>query len=231
MKLLLLVLMSVTLWGQSSAKVIMLKYLNVDVALLIGFAFGDGKVLVNRDPKGQMIVVSGPPELLTAIETAIQKADVPDKPALNVELTFYVLVAGDASAATALPEEVAGVAKQAKTLFGHPTLRLLDSIQVRTRDGKGGEASGMMGKMQGTLPSQYQLRFAEVSLQGAEKARTVRLNALKFGTKIAIGAQYWDTGINTDVDFREGQKIVIGKSSLDSSGTPFFVVVTGKVVD
>jgi len=171
--------------------------------------------------------------LETAIENAIQKADVPDKPALNVGLTFYVLVTGDASAATALPEELAGVAKQVKTLFGYPTLRLIDSIQVRTRDGQGGEASGMMGKIQGTLPSQYQLRFAEVSLQGAEKARTVRLNTLKFGTKIAVGVQYWDTGINTDVDFREGQKIVIGKSTLDSSGTPFLVVVivTGKVVD
>lgn len=231
MKLLLFVLMSLTLWGQSSAKVIMLKQMKVDSASLIAQAFGDGKVTVQRDPRAPMIVLSGPPDLLTAIENAIQKADVPDKPALNVELTFYVLVAGDTSVSTALPEELAGVAKQVKALFGHPTLRLLDSIQVRSRDGKGGEASGMMGKMQGSLPSQYQLRFAEVSLSGAENSRTVRLNALKFGTKIAIGAQYLDTGFNTDVDFREGQKIVIGKSSLDSSGTPFFVVVTGKVVD
>ncbi len=231
MKLLLLALMSVTLWGQSSAKVIMLRYMKADSAGLIAQAFGDGKVNVQRDPRAPMLVLNGPLDLLTAIENAIQKADVPDKPALNVELTFFVLVAGDTFAATALPDELTGVAKQVKALFGHPALRLLDSIQVRTRDGKGGEASGMMGKMQGTLPSQYQLRFAEVSLQGAEKARTVRLNTLKFGTKIAIGTQYLDTGINTDVDFREGQKIVIGKSSLDSSGTPFFVVVSGKVVD
>ncbi len=231
MKLLLLLLLSVTLWGQSAAKVILLKHMKADSAGLIANAFGDGKVNVQRDPRAQMIVLSGPPDLLTAIENAIQKADVPDKPALNVELTFYVLVAGDASVSSALPEELAGVAKQVKALFGYPTLRLLDSIQVRSRDGKGGEASGMMGKMMGNLPSQYQLRFAEVSLEGAERARTVRLNSLKFGTKIAIGAQYLDTGFNTDVDFREGQKIVIGKSSLDSSGTPFFVVVTGKVVD
>ena len=235
MKLLLLVLMTVALWGQSSAKVIMLKHMNADTASLIAQAFGDGKVNHQRDPRTQMIVLSGPPDLLTAIENAIQKADVPDKPALNVELTFYVLVAGDAAAATALPEELAGVARQVKALFGYPTLRLLDSIQVRSRDGKGGEASGIMGKTQGSLPNQYQLRFTEVNLQGAEKARTLRLKALKFGTKIAIGiptgTQYLDTGINTDIDFRAGQKIVIGKSSLDSSGTLFFVVVTGKVVD
>lgn len=89
----------------------------------------------------------------------------------------------------------------------------------------------MMAMKPGNWPNQYQLRFDEVIVQGADKARSIKLSRLKFGTKIAVGSQFFDTGLTTDVDFREGQKIVIGKSSLDSSGTPFFVVVTGKVVD
>ena len=231
MKLQLLVLMSMTLWAQPSAKVIMLKYLKVDSALIIGQAFGDGKVILQRDPRAQMIVLSGPPDLLTAIENAIQKADVPEKTASNLELTFYVIVAGDKEGTVALPEDLAGVAKQVKGLFGYPSLRLLDSLQVRARDGMRGEASGMMGKMAGTMPNLYDLKFNEVIVQGTDKARSIKLTRLRFGTKIAIGSQYFDGGLTTDVDFREGQKIVIGKSSLDSSGTPFFVVVTGKVVD
>ena len=231
MKLQLFVLMSMTLWAQPSAKVIMLKYLKVDSALTIGQAFGDGKVILQRDPRAQMIVLSGPSDLLTAIENAIQKADVPEKTALNLEITFYVLVAGDKEGTVALPEDLASVAKQVKGLFGYPSLRLLDSLQVRARDGMRGEASGMMGMKPGNWPNQYQLRFDEVMVQGADKARSIKLSRLKFGTKIAVGSQFFDTGFNTDVDFREGQKIVIGKSSLDSSGTPFFVVVTGKVVD
>ena len=231
MKYLLLVMMSLTLWGQSSAKVIMLRYLKVDSAMLIGIAFGDGKVIVNRDPKAQMIVVSGPPELLTAIETAIQKADVPDKPALNVELTFYTIIAGEVTGSSALPEELAGVAKQVKGLFGYPSLRLMDSLQVRARDGMRGEATGLMGRMSTSMPNYYQLSFGEMKVDGAEKAQSIKLSRLKFGTRIAIGSHYFDSGFTTDVDFREGQKIVIGKSSLDSSGTPFFVVVTGRVVD
>ncbi len=231
MKLLLLVLMSLTLWGQSSAKVILLKYIKADSAFVIANAFGDGKVNVQRDPRAQMLVLSGPPDLLTAIENAIQKADVPEKAALNVELTFYALVAGDIAGTVALPDDLAGVAKQVKGLFGYPSLRLMDSLQVRARDGMRGEATGMMGKAQGNNPNQYYLRFDEVLVQGSEKAHSIKLSRLRFGTKILIGSQYLDMGLTTDVDFREGQKIVIGKSSLDSSGTPFFVVVTGRVVD
>ncbi len=231
MKLLLLVLMSLTLWGQSSAKVILLKHIKADSASVIANAFGDGKVNVQRDPRAQMLVLSGPPDLLTAIENAIQKADVPEKSALNVELTFYALVAGDVAGTVALPEDLAGVAKQVKGLFGYPSLRLMDSLQVRARDGMRGEATGMMGKAQGSNPNQYNLRFDEVLVQGSEKAHSIKLSRLRFGTKILIGNQYLEMGLTTDVDFREGQKIVIGKSSLDSSGTPFFVVVTGRVVD
>jgi hypothetical protein len=87
-----------------------------------------------------------------------------------------------------------------------------------------------MGKSVGN-PSYYQLRFGEVLVEGEPGARFLRLGHLKFGGKIAIGQNYVETGFNTDVDLRDGQKIVIGKSSLDTSGTPFFIVVTGKVVE
>jgi hypothetical protein len=77
----------------------------------------------------------------------------------------------------------------------------------------------------------YQLRFREVLVEGETGSRFLRLSGLKFGGRIAAGANYVETGFNTDVDMKDGQKIVIGKSSLDTSGTPYFVVVTGKVVE
>ncbi len=43
--------------------------------------------------------------------------------------------------------------------------------------------------------------------------------------------QYQEVGINTDLDVREGQKVVVGKTNMDSSDRALIVVVTAKVVE
>lgn len=230
MKTLYLMCFAMVLWGQNAGLVIELRHIKANYAAQLAAAFGDGKVKFHFLGDSPNLVINGPPELLAAIETAIKKADVPPKPAPNVELTFYVLAGGEGASGGPLPEELSGVAKQVKGLLGMTALKLVESIQIRSRAGAGGEASGVMGKSTGN-PSLYQLRFGEVSVEGEPGARFLRLSRLKFGGKIATGSNYLETGFNTDVDLRDGQKIVIGKSSLDTSGTPYFVVVTGKVVD
>ncbi|HVN83075.1 MAG TPA: hypothetical protein VMW38_29095 [Terriglobia bacterium] len=42
---------------------------------------------------------------------------------------------------------------------------------------------------------------------------------------------YIDTGINTDLDVREGQKVVVGKATVDNSNNALFLVLTARVVD
>ncbi len=39
------------------------------------------------------------------------------------------------------------------------------------------------------------------------------------------------TGLNTGLDVKEGQHVVIGKVGLDPSSNPFFLVVSAKVVE
>ena len=45
------------------------------------------------------------------------------------------------------------------------------------------------------------------------------------------GFQYLDTGLNTDVDIREGQKVVVGKANMDGSDRASIVILTAKVVE
>jgi hypothetical protein len=227
MKLLLLTLITATLAAQTTGKVISLQYIKPDRAAMIAKAFGDGgRVRPEYRDDWAKIILSGPAELLDLVDREIKKVDVPEVPAQNIECTFYILAAGDGT----LPDDLAGVAKQVKALLNINSLRLIDSIQVRTREGRNAEASGVMGRST-ERPNLYQLRIGEITAQGNDKARTIRMTNLNFGSKIASGNNYLDTGFNTNVDFREGQKIVIGKSSLDISGTPYFVVVTGRVTD
>jgi hypothetical protein len=43
--------------------------------------------------------------------------------------------------------------------------------------------------------------------------------------------QYLDTGMSTDVDVREGQKVVVGKANMDGSDRASIVVLMAKVVE
>ena len=45
------------------------------------------------------------------------------------------------------------------------------------------------------------------------------------------GVQFIETGINTDVDIGEGQKVVVGKANMDGSDRASIVVLTAKVVE
>jgi hypothetical protein len=230
MKTLLLLSFGMVMWGQNAGLVIPLRHIKGHYAAQLANAFGDGKVKIQNFPDSPNLVLNGPPELLSIIESAIKKADVPPTAAPNVEVTFYILAGGEGAQGSPLPEELSGVARQVKGLLGMTALKLVESIQIRSRAGTGGEASGVMGKSVGN-PSLYQLRFGELSVEGDPGGRLLRLSHLKFGGKIATGGSYVETGFSTNVDLRDGQKIVIGKSSLDTSGTPYFVVVTGKVVE
>jgi hypothetical protein len=222
MKTLFLLCFTVALWGQKAGLVIPLKHIEGGYGRQIAKAFGNGDVDIELSPDSRNLVLSGRPELLAIIESAIRKADLPLPPPPNVELTLYILAGGEGPNSDPLPEELSGVAKQVKGLLGMAGLKLVESIQIRTRAGSPAEASGLMGKSV-TNAAPYNLHVREVIVEGEPGNRALRLHELKF----AVGGK----GFLTDVNLRDGQKIVVGKSSLNTAGTSFFVVVTGKVVE
>jgi hypothetical protein len=64
----------------------------------------------------------------------------------------------------------------------------------------------------------------------------IRLDRLHAGLRIPNGSDkngspsYLDTGISTDVvDVKEGQKLVVGRSSLNGPDTALFLVLIAKV--
>jgi hypothetical protein len=64
----------------------------------------------------------------------------------------------------------------------------------------------------------------------------IRLDGLHAGLRIphmnAAKLEYIDTGISTDVmDVKEGQKLVVGRSSLDGPEKALFLVLIAKIVN
>jgi hypothetical protein len=120
--------------------------------------------------------------------------------------------------------------------FVYQGFRLVDTIQVRTRDGKGAEASSAV--QMGEASSQMAMYHISCipALTTDEKGTLIRLDSLRFGAKIPVstGANSWnyvDTGITQNVDVRDGQKAVVGRANINGKDGAVFLVVTATVVE
>jgi hypothetical protein len=98
-----------------------------------------------------------------------------------------------------------------------------------------------MGKLIENAPelvSMYQLRYTEARVQEVETRKVIRIDNFRFGTRIPIspgqvnaGYVWQDVGLNTDLNVREGQKVVVGKTKVDGSEQALVLVVSAKAVD
>jgi hypothetical protein len=141
-----------------------------------------------------------------------------------------------------VPSDLEGVVKQLRATFAFKGFRLVDTLVLRNRDRQGANASGFT-KFDADAPSSstYGVSYRAASIVTDEKGRSVRLDGLKFSARIALkgppaadtAAAPWlqDTGINTDVDVREGQKVVVGKAAVGNVNTALILVITAKVLE
>lgn len=237
-RLLLTLLCAVALFGQESvSRVVQLKNIHADSVSAVLHVLSANKVHWKGDANIRVIALNGPPELVEAIEAAIKKLDVPAPAAKNIELTFHMLLASPQGESPAIAPELAGVAQQLRNVFGLKSVRVLETAVLRGREGKGGETQGIMSApVKADVPATYALRYINSAVSAGDKGPNIRIDVLRFNARIPIansggGFQYHEAIISTDVDIREGQKVVVGKTSIDSASQSIFLVVTAKVVD
>lgn len=199
-------------------------------------------------PTERALVVRGSKAVIKVIEEAVRKLDVaPPQPSIipNVELTVHLLYGSIAEGQDGqLPGELEGTVRQLRSLFPYKSYRVMDSMILRGREGQKTEYSGILGLPAGTnptnQPSIYELAYVPSVVAGTEP-RQVRLNELHMGLRLPIVSgtfrqgeevqvQYISTGIDTDLDAREGQKTVVGKSNV-GGGDAIILVVTPAVIE
>jgi hypothetical protein len=183
---------------------------------------------LNADPNGRFIVVTAmTAQKLAAAEELLRRLDAPPK---NVELAFHIVAGGAAVQATAtpVPADLEPVIKQLRASFSFPSYRLLDTAMVRTRDGSD-------GMMQGTLSTgaQYSIQFEPIRVT-EDSPRQVRVNKLRLRhwiitSRTEKGPVTEDAYVTADIDVKEGQKAVVGKSTVRDGAV--FLVVSARVID
>jgi hypothetical protein len=224
-RLLLTLAAASALWAQAEkTALIEVKYTD---AGRLGVVLAGMGLQVSSQPGIRGIVVRGAPEAVAAAEEAVKKLDVPEAPAPNVELTVYLLYgAAQESTPDAVPQDLQATVKQLRSLFAYKSYRVMESFVQRGRDGQ-------QASLSGTLPAsqnQYQFSYRAHVLPGSAP-RMIRIDALRFTLRFLDNGQFYEAGINTDLDTREGQKVVVGKSNVRGTADAVLLVVTPKVVE
>ena len=216
-------------------QVFQLKYADANQLANLLRAFGSATVSV---PLQSVTIQTPDAKAMSEVTQLIQRYDVPPPPVPNIDVTIYLMSALSTPTPTAVPQELESVVRQLKSMLSYKGYQLIDTEVIRVRAGQGGEASAVVdNKGPSGAKTISQMKFRSATISTDEKGRAIRIDGLKVGIKLPVLTgkgeeyQYIDTGISTDVDIREGQKVVVGKVNMDGADRASIVVLTAKVVE
>jgi len=217
-------------------KVIQLKYADPSHIADLLKDFGAN---LRSDNRSKALTVVGRPDAVAAVEGAVAKLDVPPAPTKDVDLTaYFVLASREHVQAADVPPELGEVVTQLKRVLNYGNFQLLSTAFLRSRDGAGAGVQGVARI--GTEAVSFRLNFRDANIIPAGKVQTVRIGGLNFTTEQGpptlphgegLTTQGYSARIGTDIDVTEGQKVVVGKTSLDMPDNALVLVLTAKVTD
>jgi hypothetical protein len=186
----------------------------------------------NRDLR--VLAVDAFPDTMAVIEDAIKRLDVPSAAPANIDLTVYMVVGheGESTSGNApLPKELDPVVTQLKNAFAFKSYSLLDVLALRTRTGQQASTSSSGGAMQSNggqfqpVTTHLRIDSASVGNDGA----TIHINKLNASFEVPMNGQFRNLSLETDIDIKEGQKVVIGRLGI-SKDQALFLVMTVKIL-
>lgn len=195
----------------------------------LGSGFRGATVSHNREFR--TITVRDFPENVAAIEAALKRLDVAEAPRSDIELRFWVLVASRGAAAGApLPQDLSEAVGALKSTLAYKSYALAGGFVQRVRDGaRGVRGEGMTdiapaAEGKGARQMQLEYQINGVSIEPEEKGpATVKLDGFYL---VLVGGGR--ASLRTDVTLREGEKVVVGTSTVRDQG--LVVVVSGRVI-
>jgi hypothetical protein len=179
------------------------------------------------------ITVRDFPENVASIEEAIKVLDKPEPARPTIELKLHVLVASDAEGDGATAPELEPVIRQLRQTLKFKGYTLVTTILQRAQSGAFQVATNGVAKFN-VLPSgnavnpdveSYDLRVEQIALAD-EAPQDVRLRKLAFRIHNSNRGQI--TSMQTDLNVRDGEQVVVGTAALQDKG--LILVLSAKVV-
>ncbi|HEX7177649.1 MAG TPA: secretin N-terminal domain-containing protein [Pyrinomonadaceae bacterium] len=210
----------------------------------LGSGFRGATISSNREFK--TITVRDFPENIAVMEEAIKRLDVPEPARPDIEFRVHILIATNSAqspgGATQLPAELNDVVRQLQTTLSYKNYHLMTSQVVRGKEGPGGLGNKGVAELRLTPdttanenPIFYEYRLNQIWLDAAgTNPLKVQLGNFNFSMRIPLQTsaagtlQYENVGFNTPVGMREGEKVVVGTTSMQDKG--IIVVLVANVI-
>lgn len=189
-------------------------------------------VQIRLKPDVSMIVLRGWPD--GDLETALKLIEALDEPSPSIEINVYILAASrDETGSAGISQELRAAVDKLQALFGYRGFKVLDTVFLRVLEGRAGQVNGAIDAGNGTSKrTGYRFGFNSNRVAPTEDGEVfVRLNGLHFelhGEPEPGTVQH--ARLTTDVEIREGQKAVVGKSTPAGTGDTLILIIEAKVL-
>lgn len=190
---------------------------------LLGSGFQGSGISINEELN--TITVRDFPENIAAIEDALKRLDVAPPKKADIELKISVLIASKTPLPNAeVPAELEPVVKQLQSTLRYAHYGLMTASVHRTKIGDGIEGSGVAEPtLLGMTASQerpimYSYYVRRIT-SNSNDAAIIDIGNFQFSMRVPLDVgkgeyQYQSLGFQTPVSIRQGEKVVIGTTSM-----------------
>lgn len=207
-------------------------------------------VEVIRESSLNVVALTGPTNRVLEAEALLKRFDVPEaakqEAPRQLQFTVYLIEAGNASTeagagAATIPSELQSAVEQMRSAFAYKEYRLLDTLLLTGQSGTRNLMMNGLLPVQPDMPRESQYNIDIVRPTYVESAKAITVEEFRLGLRLPyfVGVpgdksstpppiQYFDAGLRTKLEIREGQKMVLGKLNKGHSERTIFVVVTAK---
>jgi hypothetical protein len=200
-------------------------------------------VTADSDSTLRAVILKGAERDITQAEQTIKALDQPAEPSASgkdVELTVYIIGATDKVNSSPVGNDLADVAsvvKQLRSIFPYKEYRLFGTMLLRSQQGKQASNKGLINLDFVTdQPSEYSVMYesAKASTEGSKTV--IHLDDFQANAQIMIKTsptqiRQFFVGTRSNIDIREGQKVVVGKANVAGANSALFIVLSAKVAE
>lgn len=173
--------------------------------------------------------------LLAAVAALAWGQEKQSEPAVpNVELTVYLLSGVVQPSTDDVPQDLSSTVKQLHSLFSYKSYKLTESFILRGRAATGATTEGVLpgsGLHYGLSYRTIRISPAKPYMVHIDNLYLYLTAPLTYGPDGKQRNNGTIASIRTDLDLAEGQKTVVGKSSIDAGGNALILVIVPKVIE
>jgi hypothetical protein len=227
-------------------KLVEVKYRDPRVLQMVVRTLGSGfkGAAINSDSDFKTLTIRDFPENIAVIEEAIKRLDTPQPAGPELEFHIHVLIASNtSSAADDFPAELSDVLKQLQGTLRYKNYGLMSSSVHRA--GQGSQGLQNKGVAESKLfnvstplnnPIIYEYYLSPLTIKdNGTGTPFVEVGTFSFTMRIPIVTsgqtqqiQYDNVGFRSPVNIRDGEKVVVGTTTMGDKG--LVVVVSAKIV-